>query len=94
MDVVVIICSRVFCPIYLDINDYGLISFYFIQVKRFINFKKIVQNVFIKILLNNCYGNILLNFVRTQIVLLTTIYYTKDDHKHSHKTLRHVSGRS
>lgn len=94
MNVVVIICSRVFCPIYLARNDYALISFYFIQVKRFINFKKIVKNVFIKILLNNCYDNILLRFVRTQIVLLPTIYYTKDDHNHSHKTLRHVSGRS
>lgn len=50
--------------------------------------------MFIKIFLNNCYGNILLNFVRTQIVLLPTFYYSKDDHKHSHKTLEHVSGRS
>lgn len=94
MNVVVIICSRVFCPIYLARNYYALIILYFIQVKHFVNFKKIVQNVFIKLLLNNCYGNILLHFVRTQIVLLPTFYYTKDDHKHSHKTLRHVSGRS
>lgn len=47
MNVVVIICSKVFCPIYLARNDYALISFYFIQVKRLINFKKIGSSKYV-----------------------------------------------